>query len=88
MVLGRDNLGSGAVAPAEYFIQLFRRRGLHTNDRQLVLSSEEQMVAMQLCLAEKNKKVYNRALCRTKLLPVTHVLVDTWMLTVKPIYKR
>ena len=28
-----------------------------------------------------------RALCRTKLLPVTHVLVDTLMLTVKPIYK-
>ena len=28
-----------------------------------------------------------RALRRIKLLPVTHVLVDTWMLTVKPIYK-
>ena len=24
-----------------------------------------------------------RALCRIELLPVTHVLVDTWMLTVK-----
>ena len=24
---------------------------------------------------------------RIKLLPVTHVLVDTWMLTVKPVYK-
>ena len=29
----------------------------------------------------------HRALCRVKLLPVTHVLVDTWMLTVKPVYK-
>ena len=29
----------------------------------------------------------HRALCRLKLLPVTHVLVDTWMLTVKPVYK-
>ena len=29
----------------------------------------------------------NRALCRIKLLPVTHVLVDTWMLTVTPVYK-
>ena len=29
----------------------------------------------------------NRALCRIKLLPVTHVLVDTWTLTVKPVYK-
>ena len=29
----------------------------------------------------------SRALCRTKLLPVTHGLVDTWTLTVKPVYK-
>ena len=28
-----------------------------------------------------------RALCRIKLLLFTHVLVDTWMLTVKPVYK-
>ena len=28
-----------------------------------------------------------RALCRIKLLPESHVLVDTWMLTVKPVYK-
>ena len=28
-----------------------------------------------------------RTLCRIKLLPVTHVLVDTWMLNVKPVYK-
>ena len=27
-----------------------------------------------------------RDLCRIKLLPVTHVLVDTWMLTFKPVY--
>ena len=31
--------------------------------------------------------VSTRALYRTKLLPVTHVLVDTWILTVKPVYK-
>ena len=29
----------------------------------------------------------SRALCRMKLLPVTHVLVDIWMLTVKPVHK-
>ena len=29
----------------------------------------------------------SRALCRIKLLPVTHVLVDTCMLTDKPVYK-
>ena len=28
-----------------------------------------------------------RALCRIKLLPVTYVLVDTWMLTVKLVYE-
>ena len=28
-----------------------------------------------------------RPLCRTKILPVTHLLVDTWILTVKPVYK-
>ena len=28
-----------------------------------------------------------RALCRIQLLPVTHVLVHPWMLTVKPVYK-
>ena len=28
-----------------------------------------------------------RALCRITLLPVTRVLVGTWMLTVKPVYK-
>jgi len=29
----------------------------------------------------------SRALCMIKLLPVTHVLVDAWMLIVKPVYK-
>ena len=29
----------------------------------------------------------HRALARMKLLPVTHVLVDMWMLTVKPVHK-
>ena len=33
------------------------------------------------------ERLLTRALCRIKLLPVTHVLVDTWMLTVKPVYK-
>ena len=29
----------------------------------------------------------DRALCRMKVLSVTHVLMDTWMLTAKPVYK-
>ena len=32
--------------------------------------------------SDSNRWVGPRALCRIKLLPVTHVLVDTWMLTV------
>ena len=40
-----------------------------------------------ILLVLKVKSNQDRALCRIKLLPVTHVLVDTWMLTVKPIYK-
>ena len=28
-----------------------------------------------------------RALCRKKLLPVAHVLVDKWILAVQPVYK-
>ena len=31
--------------------------------------------------------VTQRIKARIKLLPVTHVLVDTWMLTVKLVYK-
>ena len=36
---------------------------------------------------QDTQHVLLRALCRIKLLPVTHVLVDTWTLTVKPVYK-
>ena len=40
-----------------------------------------------LSLPELLILTHPRALCRIKLLPVTLVLVDTWMLTVKPVYK-
>ena len=33
------------------------------------------------------KVVYQQGFMQEKLLPVTHVLVDTWMLTVQPVYK-
>ena len=32
-------------------------------------------------------RLWTRGLCRIQLLPVTHVLVDTQMLTVKLVYK-
>ena len=35
----------------------------------------------------KSTSVSTKALCRITLLPVTHVVVNTWMLTVKPVYK-
>ena len=38
----------------------------------------------QVC---RQGEVQNRALCRIKNLPVTHVLVYTWMLTVKSVYE-
>ena len=31
--------------------------------------------------------IATRALCRITLLPVTHVLVDTWILTIKLVYE-
>ena len=31
--------------------------------------------------------VHTRALCRIKFLPVTKILVDTWMLIAKTVYK-
>ena len=43
-------------------------------------------VCVRVCMHAR-AHVCVRALCRITLLPVTHVLVDTWMLTVKPIYK-
>ena len=39
------------------------------------------------CLTHKKWTPIDRALCRIKLLPVAHVLVDTWMWTVKTVYK-
>ena len=53
------------------YVPLLSRKCLLCNSSQFKLSS-----------------IYNcRALCRIKLLPVTHVLVDIWLLTVKPVYK-
>ena len=46
-----------------------------------------EMGAAQLFEIEAGQLVEIQALCRIKLLPVTYVLVDTWMLTFKPVYK-
>ena len=31
--------------------------------------------------------IVSQGFMQDKILPVTHVLVDTWMLTIKPVYK-
>ena len=38
-------------------------------------------------LTKKGVLLLHTGLCRIKLLPVTHVLMDTGMFTVKPVYK-
>ena len=38
-------------------IRLFRKCGREVNDRQMVLSTEEQLLSVQLCLAEIHKEV-------------------------------
>ena len=64
------------------------------------LSSEQCLQFERLCLQHiqminkrssfKTKLIGNRgdrALCKIQLLPVTHVLVNTWIWTSKPVYK-
>lgn len=40
----------------EYFLELLRIHHLHRNERELLLTDEDQLVAVQLCLAEQNKR--------------------------------
>lgn len=41
----------------EFVMTLCRKHGILKNERVTLLSSMDQMVAVQLCLAEKNKQV-------------------------------
>lgn len=60
MVIGQ----SPAEVPAtvsEFFVRMFRKFGLHRNERETLLGPADQLVATQLVLASQNQKV--RILC-------------------------
>ena len=42
-----------------YLVSLFRIFGVHRNERETILSQEDQTIALQLCLAQINKEVFN-----------------------------
>ncbi|OWF40206.1 PCNA-interacting partner-like [Mizuhopecten yessoensis] len=46
----------GTVNLAQYYMSLCRKYGLLPNERTTLLSSVDQIIALQLCLAEKNKQ--------------------------------
>ena len=80
------------ILPPNLVTSLYDKRTLHVtsmghNHRQAAydLVPLTQQVVLQM---GGNVIVFlSRALCRTNFVSVTHVLVDTWMLTVKPVYK-
>ena len=48
---------NGVQGFPQFFISACRRYNLLRNDRVTVLSEMDQLIALQLCLAEQNKKV-------------------------------
>lgn len=44
---------------SEFFVRIFRKYGLHRNERETVLGPADQLVATQLVLASQNQKVTN-----------------------------
>jgi hypothetical protein len=52
------------LTPCEYIMRLLRKYGVHSNERQMLLSADDQMVAIQLCLAEINKQVFADTISR------------------------
>ena len=70
-------------SPMAIFINLIQSWKLTCFGSTCRLKSDIIMMSQYL----KYLRVMYRALCRIKLLPVTHVLVDTWMLTVMLVYE-
>ena len=50
-------------------------------------TNTKELFLIEATHVEEQANITIEGLCRTKLLPITHVLVDTWMLTVKSVYK-
>ena len=87
-------------AQSEFSVKLLKSRPIHSpvNLSSLICTHPKQPLHIQMMGGQVSRSIYlcnavimiswdSRDLYRIKLLPVTHVLVDTWMLTVKPIYK-
>lgn len=55
----QDTVCEDAYNISEYFIYLCRNYQLLPNERSTLLSPMDQLIAVQLCLAEKNKEVNN-----------------------------
>lgn len=53
----QDAVSENAYSMPEYFTFLCRKFQLLPNERSTLLSSMDQLVALQLCWAEKNKEV-------------------------------
>lgn len=58
VIIGDHPAHAEAVTVSEFFIRMWRRHRIPSNERQTVLSAEDQLVVVQLCLAGINKEVY------------------------------
>ena len=45
------------VSPMQYLLEVYRQASLADNDRQTVLTQDDQLIALQLCMAQYNKQV-------------------------------
>ncbi|XP_072045819.1 PCNA-interacting partner-like [Amphiura filiformis] len=45
--------------PLQYLLEVYRKANLADNDRQLVLTHNDQLVALQLCMAQYNKQKFD-----------------------------
>ena len=57
IVFGELSPECNVITVPQYFIEIFRTSMLYRNDREVILTQEEAMIALQLCLANKNKQV-------------------------------
>ena len=48
------------LSPVQYVLEIYRQANLADKDRQTVLTQDDQLTALQLCMAQYNKQVkYN-----------------------------
>jgi len=57
-VVGHCSLAvDGCQTLSEFFLEQFRAYGCHRNERETILSPTDQLIAVQLVLASRNKEV-------------------------------